>query len=112
MRTTPGDDTALSCARPGCLNTISPAATGRPRIFCSTKCKAAVHSGRLSVEVDHEPVPDGERPTGRVFLVRLCRGNRSVIIATELGRPSADHLARQIDDLIGSRRRAKGGAVE
>jgi hypothetical protein len=104
--------TVLACARPGCTKTFSRTGKGRPRIFCSPECYDAVHKARLRVEVGYEQVPEAERPTGRIFLVRLCRGNRSVVVATELGRPSADHLARQIEDLIRSRRRAKGGAVE
>lgn len=63
------------------------------------------------MEVDHEPVEDGARPVGRVWLVRLRRGNRQVVVAAELGRPSADHLANQIADVV-SPRRAKGAAMD
>jgi hypothetical protein len=55
---------------------------------------------------------DDGRPVGRVWLVRLRRGARSVVVASELGRPSADHLARQIAGLLPSRRGAEGGAME
>jgi hypothetical protein len=58
----------------------------------------------LVVEVDHEPVDDGVRPAGRIWLVRLRRGPRQVVIATGIGRPSADHLAGQLIELIGSPR--------
>ncbi len=68
--------------------------------------------GRLVVEVDHEPVDDGARPAGRIWVVRLRRGPRQVVVASELGRPSADHLAHQIGDVISPRRRAKGAAME
>jgi hypothetical protein len=67
--------------------------------------------GRLTVEVDHEPVEEGARPVGRVWLVRLRRGGRQVVVAAELGRPSADHLANQIAALV-SPKRAKGAAME
>lgn len=67
---------------------------------------------RVLVEVDHAPTPDNERPTGRVWLVRMHRGTLSVVIAAELGRPSADHLAGQLNELLATRRRAKGAAME
>ena len=44
--------------------------------------------------------------------MRMRRGRREVVVASELGRPSADHLAGQIADLIGPLRRAGGGAME
>jgi hypothetical protein len=63
------------------------------------------------VEVDHEPTPDEERPAGRIWLVRLRRGDQAVVIAAELGRPSADHLAGQLNSLLATRRRSKGVAI-
>jgi hypothetical protein len=66
----------------------------------------------LSVEVDSENEEGAGRPTGRVWLVRLRRGKDEVVVANELGRPSADHLAGQISQLIDQRRRAPGGAME
>jgi len=63
------------------------------------------------VEVGHEPVDDEGRPIGRVWFVRLRRGNRHVVVATELGRPSADHLANQIADVV-SPKRAQGAAMD
>jgi hypothetical protein len=39
-------------------------------------------------------------------------GRDEVVVATELGRPSADHLAGQISQLIDRRRRAHQGAME
>jgi hypothetical protein len=70
-------------------------------------------TGPLTVEVDHgTDEEDGGRPTGRVWLVRMRRGRSEVVVATELGRPSADYLAAQIADLVSSRRKAGGGATE
>jgi hypothetical protein len=66
----------------------------------------------LSVEVDHEGDQAAGRPTGRVWLVRMRRGRNEVVVASELGRPSADHLAGQISQLIDRRRRAQGGAMK
>jgi hypothetical protein len=42
----------------------------------------------------------------------MCRGRDEVVVATELGRPSADHLAGQISQLIDRRRRAQKGPME
>lgn len=39
-------------------------------------------------------------PVSLTWLIRLRRGPRQVVIATGLGRPSADHLATQIDNVI------------
>lgn len=67
----------------------------------------------LVVEVDHEiHGDDSQRPLGRVWFVRVRRGQRVVIVANELGRPSADHLARQLAAVIGPRQRASGGAID
>jgi hypothetical protein len=103
------------CATPGCTEPLpTPGRRGRPRLYCSPQCRTAgaSRSGTLRVEVDHELDEDGGRPTGRVWLVKMRRGRREVIVASELGRPSADHLAGQIAALIGPRRRAEGGAME
>jgi hypothetical protein len=89
----------LTCAAPGCDEHV--VRTGRGR--------AGVH---VVVEVDHQPTPDNERPTGRVWIVRLRRGTQSVVIAAELGRPSADLLAGQLNELLATRRRVKGAAME
>ena len=64
------------------------------------------------VEVDHEPTADDERPAGRIWLVRLRRGEQAVVIAAELGRPSAEHLAGQLNTLLATRRRSKGVAID
>jgi hypothetical protein len=66
----------------------------------------------LSVEVDCEGDQKAGRPAGRVWLVRMRRGTAEVIVANELGRPSADHLAAQIAELLSPSRRAPGAAME
>jgi len=103
------------CATPGCDEPL-PVQTGRgrPRLYCSPRCRvsATARRGTLIVEVDHRSDEESGRPTGRVWLVRLRRGRSEVVVAEELGRPSADHLAGQIAGLIGPRRRAEGGAIE
>jgi hypothetical protein len=88
---------------------------GRPRLYCSARCRSAGRgAGRttLSVEVDHSGDDDAGRPIGRVWLVRLRRGAEEVTVASELGRPTADHLAGQIAQLIDGRQRAPGAAME
>jgi hypothetical protein len=107
-------DRPETCATPGCTEELPPpSGRGRPRLYCSTRCRSSATSrGALSVEVDYEGDDAGGRPTGRVWLVRMRRGSDEVVVATELGRPSADHLAGQISQLIDGRRRAQRGALE
>ena len=84
----------------------------RQQAPCSTKCRSTnTRGGVLSVEVDYAG-EDGGRPTGRVWLVKIRRGRDEVVVATELGRPSADHLAGQISQLINGHRRAQRGVME
>jgi hypothetical protein len=101
------------CAAPGCENVVlRQNRRGRPPRYCSPACRPAAKAPlrRLLVEVDHAPTTDQSRPLGRIWLVRLRRGQRSVVIASELGRPSADHLANQIRELLSTKTR--GGAIE
>ncbi|HET6920717.1 MAG TPA: hypothetical protein VFI46_14810 [Jiangellaceae bacterium] len=82
-----------SCLGPGCTNPIERRhRRGRTPLYCSPNCRR--RAGRVTVEVDHEDLIG--RPVGRVWLVRLRRRNRTVVVATGLGRPSADYLADQI----------------
>ncbi len=103
------------CAAPTCENPV-PAQSGRGRraIYCSPGCRptAQQHIHRLGVEIDHEVTESGERPTGRVWSVRLHRGNRCVVVATELGRPSAEHLAAQINGLLTVHPSTQGVAID
>lgn len=103
------------CAARGCREPLpAQSGRGRRRIYCSPRCRriTLARSGALMVEVDHDSDQGNARPTGRVWLVRMRRGNAEVVVATELGRPSADHLAGQIAQLIGGRQRAQGGEME
>jgi hypothetical protein len=107
--------TSHSCAAPGCDNPLPPRnPRGRPALYCSAQCRPAGRgrSGvHVTVEVDHEPTPDDERPAGRIWLVRLRRADQTVIIAAELGRPSADHLANQLNNILATRRKQKGDPI-
>ena len=101
-----------TCARPGCGKPLVRKARGRPPLYCSTACRHAVGRkgpiARLTVEVDCEQEDRIGRPTGQVWLVRLRRGDQAVEVATGLGRPSAEYLARLLRDLIEPSRPAGG----
>lgn len=95
------------CARPGCPNPVPRNTRGRPRLYCTPACRMAAHRYRhpdrrapLTVEIDHGSTSSRGRPTGHIWLVRLRRGNQHAVIAVGLGRPSAEHLAAQIRDVI------------
>jgi hypothetical protein len=54
----------------------------------------------LTVEIDTGSASSRGQPPGRIWLVRLRRGDRSVITTIGLSRTSAEHLAEQITDLL------------
>ncbi len=57
-------------------------------------------AGTVAIEVDNpDTSPDG-RPVSRVWTVRLRKDHRTVTVADGLGWPSANALARQLDDLL------------
>jgi hypothetical protein len=102
------------CAGPGCAGTIqAKTGRGRPALYCSPACREteAKRRHRLHVEVEHEPTEFGERPTGRVWSVVLSRGVHRLVIANELGRPSAEHLASAISDFLTDRGSTRGGGI-
>jgi hypothetical protein len=103
------------CAAPDCTNALPErSGRGRPFIYCSPACRptAQQHTHRLAVEINHEATESGERPSGRVWSVALRRGAKNVVVATELGRPSAEHLAAQITDLLTSHPSTQGVAID
>jgi len=107
------------CAAPGCSEPVTQTGRGRPALYHSPACRAAAYrqtqpnrGAPLTVEVDHGSTSAKHRPAGRVWLVRLRRGDRAVIVAAGLGRPSADHLAHQINQLLHPTPLAKGGTNE
>jgi hypothetical protein len=104
------------CAAPGCTNTV-PAQTGRgrPFVYCSPQCRPTPVKGHrepLVAEIDHEPTSADKRPLGRVWSVQLRRGSRRVVLASELGRPSAENLAADINGLLGDVPVAQGAAID
>lgn len=98
----------IRCAAPDCTAPVTHhGGRGRPALYCSPACRAAASRNHRrtrdtppTVEVDHCSTSARGRPSGRVWLVRLRRGEHAVVIATGLGRPSAEHLARQITQLL------------
>jgi len=52
------------------------------------------------VEVDFGSASSRGRPAERSWMVRMRRGERSVIVAIGLPRHGADRLAEQITDLL------------
>lgn len=105
------------CARPGCPNPVNrPNSRGRPPIYCSPACRAQAQrrpaDGPILVEVDHGPLNAQRRPAGRVWLVRLRRGHHAVIVASGLGRTTADSLAAQITTVLHPRPTTPGAAID
>jgi hypothetical protein len=107
-----------TCANPGCDNALPARGhTGRPAIYCSPACRkrqraTATKTGDATtsdntavtdtvvVELEHpDTSPDG-RPPERIWTLRLRRGQHVVIVAQGLGWPTANALARQLQDLL------------
>ena len=105
--------TSPACAAPGCANPVPRrSGPGRPFRYCSPECRPSPRRTGIVVEVDHpEASPDG-RPVARVWSVRLRRGGQVVVIAEDLGWPSANALAGALNDLLGPGSRRKGGTIE
>ncbi len=103
----------IDCAAPSCTNVVSRRpGPGRPAIYCSPACRTSPRRPGVLVEVDHPDVsPDG-RPAQRVWSVRLRRGQHVVVIANDLGWPSAHALAGQLEVLFRPGAMRKGGTIE
>jgi len=97
------------CAAADCENPLPEGSgRGRPAIYCSPACRPTMlkqQRRRIEVEVNHEPTLEGDRPSGRIWSVTIRRGACGVVIATELGRPSAESLAAQVSSLLNDRPR-------
>jgi len=105
--TTPNETASTRCARPGCPQPVVRNPRGRPRLYCSPACRTGTYRQSqpaarepLTVEVDHGSTSSRGRPAGHVWLVRLRRGPTQAVVAIGLGRPSAEHLAGQLRDVI------------
>lgn len=104
MTTTPAP---ARCARPGCPNAVTRNPRGRPRLYCTPACRTEAHRHShpdrrhpITVDVDHDPTAGTNRPAGHVWFVALRRGDQHAVIATSLGRPTAEHLAAQIRHVL------------
>jgi hypothetical protein len=103
----------VACAAPACDNPVPRRrGPGRPAVYCSITCRPKHRRPGILVEVDHpDNSPDG-RPVSRVWSVRLRRGQEVVVIADDLGWPSANALAGALDDLLRPPSRQRGGTIE
>jgi hypothetical protein len=54
----------------------------------------------VTVEIDTGSTSSRTQPPGCTWLIRLRRGNQSVITTIGLSRTSADHLAHQITKIL------------
>lgn len=101
------------CAAAGCDNAVvRRPGPGRPAIYCSPACRPTPVRPRVVVEVDHPDASTDGRATRRVWTVRLRRGTRTVVIAENLGWPSANALAGQLDDLLHPAAGQRGGNLD
>lgn len=90
-----------ACAAAGCDNPVTVGTRGRPARYCSPACRPSrQRRPGITVELDHPTTsPDG-RPPERVWAVQLRRGGHVVVIADDVGWPTATALARQLEDLL------------
>jgi hypothetical protein len=57
-------------------------------------------NGSVVVEVDHGSASSWERPASMAFLVRVRKGDESLIIAIGLSRENATSLAERLSRLL------------
>ncbi len=55
-------------------------------------------STQLSVEIDTGSASSRGRPPDQAWMVRLRRADRCVILAVDLSRTAAEHIAEIVDD--------------
>lgn len=95
-----------TCAAPGCANLLPEPGPGRPAHFCSEACRQRAwrtrqrQRGTLVAEVDMGSTSSKGRTQGRIWLVRLRRGNDRVIVAVGLSRNRAEALAERITTVL------------
>lgn len=104
------------CAAPGCDRPPRPSTgRGRPPIYCSDRCRSRAvrrpDRGPVLVEIVHPATARRQRPSGRVWTIRLRRGPETVTIAGDLGHASARNLADQIAKILGTSTQ-QGGAID
>ena len=96
-----------TCAAAGCTNRLSAPGPGRPAKYCSTACRVRAHRQRqreaaqpVTVEVGTGSASSRGRHPDRAWMVRLRRGDQSVVVAIGLRRVGAEHLADSITRLL------------
>ncbi len=101
------------CAATGCDNVVARRpGPGRPVIYCSPACRPSPARPAIVVELDHPEASADGRDARRVWTVRLRRGRCVVVIAENLGWPSASALAGALDDLLGPAAGQRGGRLD
>lgn len=96
----------LTCAAEGCANPLPGPGPGRPARFCSEACRARAYRqrrrqrGTVVAEVDLGSTSSKGRTQGRVWLVRLRRGDDRVIVAVGLSRNRAEALVERITTVL------------
>ena len=100
------NETPVSCAAPDCTNPITHHPTGRPARYCSTTCRVRHHRQQrpfpdpITIEVDTGSASSRGRTPDRSWLVRVRRGDNTVIIAIGLHHHAATRLAEQPTNLL------------
>lgn len=91
-----------TCAAIDCDNVVPRRpGPGRPAIYCSPACRPTRMRSPLVIDVVHPEDSTDGRDTRRLWNVSLRRGSHSVLIAENLGWPSASALANALDPLLG-----------
>jgi len=97
------------CAGPDCTEAVLASGIGRPARFCSSACRLRAHRARqqgerqpVTVEVDFGSASSRGRSPDRAWMVRIRRGQRSVIVSIGLRLHAAISLAEQIADVLGA----------
>jgi len=94
------------CTADGCTNPLPPSGPGRPARFCSQACRARAWRSRQRqrgapvAEVDVGSTSSKGRTGGQIWMVRLRRGHKYVIVAIGLSRRPAEALAEEINELL------------
>src|SRR5947208_1892707 len=113
-----GGATPWPSPRPAASSPISPAAT--PTAARKPGCAAGParrpsrqpRSSTVYIEIDHPASSSDGRAVERLWTVRLRRGDRAVLIADNLGWPSANALAHELVDLLTPHAQNRGAAID
>ncbi len=59
-----------------------------------------MNGGQVTVEVDHGSASSWDRPAATAFLVRVRKGERSLVIAIGLSHGNATSLAERLHQML------------